>query len=171
MVAIVSGYLSKSAQTSAPKVVQTGQRNLSPETPPCFDNLNKTPAHCPWSKFELQPKASKSTITLSVTLNADFTMAPGPYADSNGCTNDVATTDKWRAGDIALSCADGNDGTGDPWPMEGPGRELEVKHFFRAKASCNAFGLPIEVRLIAKPRGCSSMRILDGILTYTETVP
>lgn len=167
VVAIVATVIS---MIGKPKVF-SDKRELSPNTEACYDNQNKgnaPPKTCTWLSFRLKPKLPRSNIEIFVTLDGEFTVAPGPYTNSNGCTGDAQTTDKWRSGDISVKCGYGKEEKSEFGSNDSPYAET-LKRSLSVRASCDAYGDEVDVVLTAWPRGCSSMKILKGVLRYDET--
>ncbi|HWW13572.1 MAG TPA: hypothetical protein VN310_02830 [Candidatus Dormibacteraeota bacterium] len=150
-------------------VVQRGYSKLTFKDP-CFDSQNYDNQYCPLWNFDFQPVEKQSTVTVTVTVDADFTLSPpGPGGYARGCTGDAATSDRWRAGTIYLRGC-GKEVDGGPWSMEteGAGFKPEFPHSFTAVASCQPNGSPLQLSLVGHPRGCSEMKINNGLVTFHE---
>jgi hypothetical protein len=152
--------------SKAGDVVQKYSHPIDPnEAPTCSDPDNIDTVQCTWWHETLYPKEQSSRFTVDVILTSDITVAKGPW--TRGCTGDAQTTDPWRTGEVIIKCGPTRVRT--ITSGEGQNRNLpKTTQSYTSKAHCETDGSPVDVRVIANPRGCSAMSLSDGTVVIRE---
>src|SRR5258708_14534225 len=168
LTAIIKTSSCETVKSPEKQGVKSATRRLSSETQACSDGENRNPRRCLWLAFDVQPVNKTSTFKVDAVVDVDITI-PDPEPNTNGCSLDPNINDPWREGWIMLSCGNGDEEKSADIVPTLPGHGRHAEYTLRASASCEANEAPVEIRLSAAPRGCSSMNVKHGSVTHTET--
>lgn len=161
------GSLSLSLDADPPPVppkagdrLQAGYAFLQPGMAPCSDPDNSDRVECPWWHTVIQPRSTHSKVRFSAVLTSTIAVAPCPCR--GGCPNDP-----WRRGRISLRCGSSEESS------KGSGENLtkdlrSVSESFSVSVTCDGGLFPVQLTMVASPRGCSAMQVRDGMVTYEE---